>query len=322
MTQRRPSLRVALPWLVAAGLLGFVFWRVDLRAVAAALAGARWGLYLAVASGFTLLWFGLDSLVLARLLSRFHRPLTVRQVLPLRGASYLLMALSYDAAQAGLGLALHRRYGIPLLAIGGTYLFYYLIDLTTIGLLGSAGAQALPGALGGALRIAVGALLGAALLALALLARWSRSPSERVPRALRDSRLLATLRHARPRDVAEFLAWRTSFYLSFVAFVACSLPAFGIHVPLRALAALVPVVMSVSALPVTVAGLGSTQLAMWTLYRPFAEPAAILAYSVVYSATLVLFRLPIALVCLPTASDVLTRRERPGAAPCRGRSPA
>jgi hypothetical protein len=314
VSRLHPRLRAALPGLLAALLLGFVLWRVDPRAVVQALASARWGRYLAVASAFTGVWLALDSLVLARLVSRFHRPLSVRQVLPLRGASYLLMALSYDAAQAGLGLALHRRYDIPLLAIGGTYLFYYLIDLTTIGLLGSAGAQALPGALGEALRIALGALLAGVLLAFGLLARWARSPSERVPQPLRGTRLLATLRRARPRDVAEFLAWRATFYLSFVAFVACSLPAFGIRVPLPDLAALVPLVMSVSALPVTVAGLGSTQLAMWMLYRPYADPAAILAYSVVYSATLVLFRMPIALACLPAASDVLARRERPIAA--------
>jgi hypothetical protein len=53
---------------------------------------------------------------------------------------------------------------------------------------------------------------------------------------------------------------------------------------------------------------------MWTLYRPYADPSAIFAYSVVYSATLVLFRMPIALACLPAASDVLARRERPIAA--------
>jgi len=87
------------------------------------------------------------------------------------------------------------------------------------------------------------------------------------------------------------------------------LPCFGVGVPLRALVGLVPVIMSVSALPVTVSGLGSTQLAMGALYAPWSDPASILAYSVVYSATLVLFRVPIALLCLPFASDVLRRLE-------------
>jgi uncharacterized membrane protein YbhN (UPF0104 family) len=315
-------LRAALPWLGAAALLALAAWRVDLAEVGGALGRARWGAYLAAAAAFSVLWLVLDSLVLARLVSRFHQPLSWRRMLPLRGASYLLMAFSSDAAQLGLGLALHRRYGVSAFALGGTYLFYYLIDVATIGALGSLGARSLPGGLGHAVRIALALVVAAAAAAFVLLSLLSRAPAERVPERLRGARLLATLRRARLRDVAEFAAWRAAFYASFVAFAALSLPAFGVGVPLRALVGLVPVIMSVAALPITASGLGSTQLAMGTLYRPFADPAAILAYSVVYSATLVLLRVPIALLCLPFASDVLRRREPDRAAFCRGRTSA
>jgi uncharacterized membrane protein YbhN (UPF0104 family) len=314
MSGARILARAALPWLAAAALLALAAWRVDLGAVGAALRRARWGGYLAAAVAFSGLWLVLDSLVLARLVSRFHRPLAWRRMLPLRGASYLLMAFSYDAAQLGLGVALHRRYGVSALGLGGTYLFYYLVDVATIAALGSLGARSLPGGLGHALRAGLALVLAGVAAAFVLLSLWSRAPAERVPRALRGARLLETLRRARPRDVAEFVAWRAGFYASFVAFAALSLPAFGVHVPLRALVGLVPVIMSVSALPITASGLGSTQLAMGVLYAPWAEPAAILAYSVVYSASLVLLRLPIALLCLPFASDVLRRREPAGAA--------
>jgi hypothetical protein len=301
--------RIALPWLAAAALLALAAWRVDLGAVGGALQRARWGAYLGTAAAFSGFWLVLDSLVLARLVSRFHEPVAWRRMLPLRGASYLLMAVSYDAAQLGLGVALHRRYGVSAAALGGTYLFYYLIDLATIACLGSLGARSLPGTLGQAMAAALAVVLAAVASAFVLLSLWSRAPVERVPRVLRGARLLATLRRARARDVAEFAAWRTGFYASFIAFGALSLPAFGVLVPLRALVGIVPVVMSVSALPVTASGLGSTQLAMGTLYAPWADPPAILAYSVVYSATLVLLRVPIALLCLPFASDVLRRRE-------------
>ena len=309
MSPKLPAWRAALPWLAAAALLVLAASRVELGAVGDALRRARWAGYLAAAAAFSGLWLVLDSLVLARLVSRFHQPLSWRRMLPLRGASYLLMALSYDAAQLGLGVALHRRYGVSAFALGGTYLFYYLIDVATIGALGSLGARSLPGGLGHAVRVALALVLAAAATAFVLLSLWSRAPAERVPPALRGTRLLATLRRARLRDVAEFAAWRATFYASFVAFAALSLPAFDVRVPLRALVGLVPVIMSVSALPVTASGLGSTQLAMGTLYAPWADPASILAYSVVYSATLVLFRVPIALLCLPFASDVLGRRE-------------
>ena len=309
MSARRTNLSRLGAAVVSIALIALLFARVDSAAVGAALLGGHWRRYTVVAVVFTAIWLAVDSLVLARLVTRFHRPISAREILPLRGASYLLMAISYDAAQAGLGLALNRRYGIPALAMGGTYLFYYLIDLTTIATLGTIGSRAVPGPVGAALRPTLPVLLAAVIGAFALLALLARAPAERVPRVLRDARLLATLRRATPRDVLEFVAWRGLFYGSFVAFAALSLPAFGIHVPLHALIGLVPVTMSIAALPVTVAGIGSTQAAMWTLYGPFGEPAAVLAYSLVYGATLVLFRLPIALVCLPAASDVLARRE-------------
>ena len=87
-------------------LIALLFARVDSAAVGAALLRGHWGRYAVVAAVFTAIWLAVDSLVLARLVTRFHRPISAREILPLRGASYLLMAISYDAAQAGLGLAL------------------------------------------------------------------------------------------------------------------------------------------------------------------------------------------------------------------------
>jgi uncharacterized membrane protein YbhN (UPF0104 family) len=312
MTALRANSRRLAAAVVSIALIAVLFLRVDPAEVLAAMLRGQWLRYTIVAAAFTLVWLAVDSVVLARLVTRFHRPISAREILPLRGASYLLMAISYDAAQAGLGLALHRRYGIPALAMGGTYLFYYLIDLSAIATLGTVGSQFIPGPLGATLRPALALLLAVVIAAFALLELFARAPEEHVPRRLRGARLLATLRRARPRDVLEFVAWRSAFYGSFIAFAALSLPAFGVHVPLRALIALVPVAMSFSAIPITIAGLGSTQVAMWALYGPFGDRASVLAYSLVYGATLVLFRLPIALVCLPAASDVLTRRELHG----------
>ena len=77
------------------------------------------------------------------------------------------------------------------------------------------------------------------------------------------------------------------------------MPAFDIHVPLLALVACVPVTLSIAALPITVSGLGSAQLAMLALYGGFADEAAIVAYSLAYSVSLIVLRLPIGLACWP-----------------------
>jgi hypothetical protein len=290
-------MRRLAPWLVAAALLAAVFLRVDFAATARALAGADWPRFAAAAVPFTLVWLAIDAAALSRLVTRFHAPVAWREMLRLRGATYLLLVVSYDAAQAALALALSRRLGVPLLALGGTFLFWYAIDLGTIAALGSLGALALPGALGGALRptlAGVFVLIVSALAAGAWLAR-----SGRLPGPLANARLLATLRRLRARDAAEWPLWRALFYASFVAFAAATLPAFGIRAPLPALLACVPVTLSLSALPITVAGLGSTQVAMLALYGAFADEASIVAYSLAHGACLVALRLPIGLVCWP-----------------------
>jgi uncharacterized membrane protein YbhN (UPF0104 family) len=118
-------------------------------------------------------------------------------------------------------------------------------------------------------------------------------------------------RRARLLAAAELLGWRLLFYASFVAFAAATLPAFGIHVPLRALIACVPVTLSIAALPITVSGIGSAQVAMLALYGGFAEPAAIVAYSLAHTASLIVLRLPIGLCFWPALAGATTRPEVP-----------
>lgn len=294
----------ALPWAFAAGLLSLALSRVELGSLEEALRSADWARYLALAIAFTGIWLLLDAWVIARLVTRFHAKISARCMLPLRGASYLLMAISYDAAQGALGYALHRRLGIPLFALGGTFLFYYLIDLLTIGSLGAIGAQLASAVLprGFAIVISLFAVfIGVALGAATLLAKRGKP----APAGSRRAALAQTLRGLTPLDVLEFLGWRMLVYASFTSFAALALPAFGIQVPWWMLVTTIPVIMSVAALPITVSGIGSTQVAMLLLFGPFAEASAIVAYSLVYSATLLLLRLPIGVACLPFARDVL-----------------
>jgi hypothetical protein len=290
VTGRVHRLRRLAPWLAAASLLGVVFVRVDFGATASAFAAADWLRFVASALPFTIVWLVLDAASLSRLVGRFHVPVGFREMLRLRGGTYLFLVLSYDAAQAALALALSRRLRIPLLALGGTFLFYYAVDVTAIAGLGSLGALAIPGERGAALRLALGAML--ALIASAfLIAAWL---GRRI-----GVRIFATLTRATLRDAAEWIGWRVLFHASFIAFAAATLPAFGIRVPLPALVACVPVALSVAALPITVSGLGSAQLAMLALYGGFADEAAIVAYSLAHTVSLIVLRLPIGLVCWP-----------------------
>jgi uncharacterized membrane protein YbhN (UPF0104 family) len=311
MTTRAHRIRRLAPWLAAALLLVVVFVRVDFGATVHAFASADWARFLLSALPFVAVWLALDVVSLSRLIARFHAPIGFREMLRLRGGSYLFLVLSFDAAQAALALALSRRLRIPVLALGGTFLFYYAIDVAAIAGLGALGAIAVPGARGVALRSALGALLVLVVGAF-LVGAWLGRRS--------GARILDTLKRATRRDVAEWIGWRVLFHASFVGFAAATLPAFHIHVPLLALVACVPVTLSISALPITVAGLGSAQLAMLALYSGFADQTAIVAYSLAHSASLIVLRLPIGLACWPalavTASPVPNLQLEQRSSPC------
>jgi hypothetical protein len=302
VTKRAHRLRRLAPWLSAAVLLSVLFARVDFAATAQAFARADWTRFVLCALPFVSFWLVLDACSLSRLIARFHRPIALREMLRLRGGTYLFLALSYDAAQAALALALSRSLRIPLLALGGTFLFYYAVDVATIAALGSLGALALPGVPGAALQRTLAALL-ALVIGAFLVGAWLGRRS--------GARVLGTLERATPRDVAEWLGWRALFHVSFVGFSAATLPAFDIHVPLAALVACVPVTLSIAALPITVAGLGSAQLAMIALYGGFADEAAIVAYSLAHSASLIALRLPIGVACWPALATATSSSPDP-----------
>lgn len=293
---RNKTLKTASAWLFALALLIWVWFRIEPELVWQALQNASWKRYLGIATLFTLIWFIYDSFVLSRLVSRFQRKISTQEILPLRGASYLFMVFSYDAAQAALALALSRRFSISLVAMGGTFLFYYLNDLLTITTLSLVASASLDHPIAKLVAPSVAIAFLAILVLIGTLTLWSRAPEAKIPARLRGTQLLATLRSVRLRDFLEFMLYRGGFYASFIAFTALALPCFGITIPLHALIAFVPIVMSISALPITVSGLGSTQVLMLALYAPFADEAAIVAYSVVYSATLLFFRLPIGIL--------------------------
>ena len=86
-------------------------------------------------------------------------------------------------------------------------------------------------------------------------------------------------------------------------FLYCTLPAFGIAVPLPVLLAAVPAIFLAGNLPISAAGVGTIQAGMLFCFHDYAMPQAILAFGLCYSAGFVFGRLPLALAAsAPNAS--------------------
>jgi uncharacterized membrane protein YbhN (UPF0104 family) len=82
----------------------------------------------------------------------------------------------------------------------------------------------------------------------------------------------------------------------FITFFWVTLPAFGASVPLAYLAATVPVVLLIGAVPITPAGLGTQQAAMLYFYRPYAPEPALLAFGLLFPIIFTVVRVPLSLL--------------------------
>ena len=121
MTGEQPSPRPAVtfvqrfgPWVVAALILAWLFGRVPLEQVLEAVDRVSlWQLagLSAIAVGAILLADSL-ALWLAFRASLPEAPVPLRSVALMRGASYILAALSWGAGQGGLIWLLKRRHGV------------------------------------------------------------------------------------------------------------------------------------------------------------------------------------------------------------------
>lgn len=212
-----------------------------------------------------------DTLCLSVLLRRFLGPIGFREVLPLRGASYFLNMLNYNAASGGMALYLHRTRRVPFLEAASPFLFLNVIDVMALGALLGGGLVFGGDVLGEDARS--GIVVALVVIALAVGGTWlywNAGLDFVVLGRLRTWRIFRAFREARLVDYATLTALRIGFVtldmLMFWAFFRL----FGIEVPLGAMFALHPVITFIWTVPVNIAGLGTTQVAMRFLFGPYA----------------------------------------------------
>lgn len=292
----RSILHRAAPWLVTLGVLAYLFSRVPASEVAmAATKAAPWTVpTLAV---LVLAVYLADCLAIWKTFGWFVAPLTYREALTLRGATYLLALVNYALGQGAFVYFLKRWRGVPVmrataavLLVAGVNMLLLLL-LSTLGLV--LGAETLP-----ELRLVLLGSLGGLPLYVALLA-WK--PHWLVRRPIFDVLLSA--------GVAGHL-WALAVRLPHVAALLllnyAALHAFGVDVPVLQALVNLPVVFFVAVLPISVQGLGPAQGAMIFFFAEFAQGDAATRAATVFAASLGaqaiawLVQIGIGMLCLRT----------------------
>jgi hypothetical protein len=281
MEERRSPWRALarrwVPWLVAAAVLALLFLRYSPRDIALAmgrgdaLAIAPWTAAVAL--------LGLAAMGLADWLifSAFAAALRLWDVVRGRGGSTILTTLHYGASVGAYGVWLARRTGAGAAATSAAIGYQMLSDLCALSWFALATALAWGDDLPRRdLVVAVTAGGGGGLSLLLLLG------ARVVPR--RFGGLASAWRAVAPPRFAASLALRAITLAVNVGATIAAARGFGLAIPAGAMAAGLPVIYIVGALPLNVLGFGAVTAAWVGMFDRFAAGADILAFQFLYQA--------------------------------------
>jgi hypothetical protein len=290
----RNKLIRAAAWLVTAGLLVVLFWKIPFHQVLAATRDAApWAVPVALLCLAAI--YVADSYAIWKTFGWFLARLSFGEVLVLRGGTYLLAAINYNVGQGAIVYFVHRATGTPVLRGVATVLLIMGVNILALLLLTTAGLALAP-----ELPHAVALIAGVAWAGLAVYAVVVAGK----PRWLASRPIFDVLLSAGMGGHLRSLVVRVPHIAALIAFQFSMLRAFGVAVPLSQAIVALPVVFFVAVLPISVQGLGTTQAAMvyfFARYAPgdaTAQAAAVLAASLVAQALSLAFQGVLGVFCL------------------------
>lgn len=288
----RQVLKRMLPWLVGAAILAYLVWRIEVTPLINALTHADVALYVPALTVFILVNFLADTQNLNALLKYARSPIPFRDSMIIRGASYLLMIIDYTLGMGSIVYYLKKYKNVPIARGTGSMLF--LNYITHVSLLTLAIAGCLMAAAAGTLSPILSniALTFTVLLALAVITiiLMKKLPERSFIKKIKHSELMQIFIESPPRAYLMNTLYRCGFYFTFVIFFYVAVRAFNMDIPFFEMVTYVPVILLVISIPISAFGLGTSQAAMLLLFKDYGTPAQILAFSLAYSASIIIFR--------------------------------
>jgi lysylphosphatidylglycerol synthase-like protein len=284
---RRAILRQLLPLAVSVGVLVWLLRGVDLPAVAASVTVRVATVMIPALLAFCAVTLWIEALSLHRLVAQPPPSFGLWTAARIKCASYLPGLIHYTLGLGGLAVLLRRRTGLSLGEALGLVLLISSTDLIVALAAATSSAALLGFGARGVRTSLLAAMVALAFAGLAVL----RSPASLGPfERVRALSVFDGLRRVSLGQLAELFTLRTLFSACFVAGCASAFAAFDISPPPARLIGGIMLVALVAALPIAVAGLGTSQAAFLYLFAEDAPPERLLAMSLVLSFGIITFR--------------------------------
>lgn len=296
----KPSLlRQVVPWFIALGILGYMFYEVDFSRVWEALENARVSWIIAAYLTYCAVYFFTDILSFFRTYNWFNVEIGFNETARLRFASYTVQAITGALTEIMTVLYMFRVKKVPVLHSTSSAGFIYFNETLTMIAFLSYCAFFLPEA--NRIQVIIPGVDIAfwTLFQALIIVAWSILPAwfifwrtglrDRLPK-VRDASMLMAFKEATLANYCEVFLYR--FSNNFISILAniVMLRALGIEAPAALLFAVVPIMVNVAYWPVSAGGFGGTQLVAHFLLAGHASEEQVLAYSLVWSALFFLTR--------------------------------
>ena len=266
---KKKTLRALIPWVISIAILGYLALTTDLVRFFEILRSIDPLSFLAVTVVGVLCTYFSDSFCLMVLFRRFFGHVEYREILAVKGTSYFLNIVNYNAGAGAVAVFASKKKNFGLVESIGTMLFLNAMDIFALTLLITVGLFLGPDVISPDQRTAIlwsCAALGAVLFGTILF--WVfKVPF--LPKKVREYRIFHPFRAGRLADYPLFILLRALFVTQYVLIHWAYLRVFGIHVPFSHLLIYVPVLTIIGVLPITIAGQGTTQIALRHYIAPY-----------------------------------------------------
>lgn len=316
-TTTKGRIRTAIAYVGTVLLVAYVFLTTDVHQFVEALSLANIPAFFVTEVVSAMAVYAMDSFCVYYLLKGLGYEIPFREVASIKGASYLLNILNYNLALAGMAALLARKCKGRFLQFASPFILLNLLDLSALCAIVLVGVLAGQQFLGPDIRVTLGIAAVGGLAAGPVLLSVSRLKTRWVWLGkIQSHRIVSALRMVTPVHYIEMMFLRAVFTSLYVFTAFFLLRSFHFSIGLEHLAVYQPILTFIFAIPVSIAGLGSTQIAAREFFAPYAplgldKVAAVDAYTTSSIVAALGLRVMIGILCMRGVASSLQEAEMP-----------
>lgn len=263
-------LSAIIPWLVAALVLWLLFKKVPPAEFFPVMSKTNWVCFGVLSVLYFLAIYFLDAIGIHALLNRFVTSVTVKEVLAIRGRTYLVMLINYMAAQGSIALDLKKNHDAPAGRTLGAMGLLTLLDFSMImgcGLIATIVGN--PVYSGFPLRywmMGVTALFFISFFFVLLVLRKQNTPffsklkKISLVKKVLEASVFSVFHEAKRSDLVKLFLLRAPVIILTICLPYFVVTPFGGKLPWASILSYGPIILFISVLPITPGGLGSFQV--------------------------------------------------------------